>query len=111
MMLRLGRNAISIEISTEECKLKILQCIGDDSRFFLIFHNREHNNRHWKVLAKHCLEPYSSSFPQRDDRILQRNITETVIPKHGTVYVRCGASVVLEICSPAATVTSSFVLL
>ena len=71
MMLRLGRNAISIEISTEECKLKILQCIGDDSRFFLIFHNREHN-RHWKVLAKHCLEPYSSSFPQRDDRMLAK---------------------------------------
>ena len=108
MMFRVGRNEVLIEIPTIVCKPKILQFIGDESEVFLIFHNREHNNRHWTVLEKHCLEPYSSSFPQRDDRILQRNITETVIPKHGTVCVRCGASVVLEICSPAATLTSSF---
>ena len=66
MMFRVGRNEVLIEIPTIVCKPKILQFIGDESEVFLIFHNREHNNRHWTVEQTHIIYSDFYSYPDSD---------------------------------------------
>lgn len=60
-MLRVRRNAKSSDISTIVCKLKIRQFIGVVVRFFLIFHNRKHNNRHWTVFPRPSTNPFGDT--------------------------------------------------